>query len=230
MHRSRFFKYIQSANSVIIFTSGLLLLSVLIYTVYHIAKDVFRKREVADVINTDSSWELNTTVALSSFERLAGTDYLFSPLLGEQSYRQDSYYDKGATSVRNYLFVNINDRSAQYLFSHNRFLLLRTEKILVDLSLSKDQQKVTALWYEIVQNDTNEDQRLTETDEKVIALSDVSGGNYKEVLSVDVVLGSYQKDSNNLLLFYESDQKNWVTEINVTTRKAIVPTELPAIQ
>ena len=109
-------------------------------------------------------------------------------------------------------------------------MLLRTEKILVDLSLSKDQQKVTALWYEIVQNDTNEDQRLTETDEKVIALSDVSGGNYREVLSVDVVLGSYQKDSNNLLLFYESDQKNWVTEINVTTRKAIVPTELPAIQ
>jgi len=187
MNRSRFFKYIQSANSVIIFTGGLLLLSVLIYIVYHIAKDVFGERKVADVINTDASGELNTKIALSSFERLEGTDYLFSPLLGEQSYRQD-YYDKGATSVRNYLFVNINDRSAQYLFSHNRFLLLRTEKILVDLT--QDQEKVTALWYEIVQNDTNQDQRLTEMDEKVIALSDVSGNNYREVLSVDVVLGS----------------------------------------
>lgn len=227
MNRSRFFKYIQSANSVIIFTGGLLLLSVLIYIVYHIAKDVFGARKVADVINTDSSGELNTKIVLSSFERLEGTDYLFSPLLGEQSYRQD-YYDKGATSVRNYLFVNINDRSAQYLFSHNRFLLLRTEKILVDLT--QDQEKVTALWYEIVQNDTNQDQRLTEMDEKVIALSDVSGNNYREVLSVDVVLGSYQKDDNNLLLFYESNQKNWVTEINVMTRKAIVPTELPTIK
>jgi hypothetical protein len=228
MRLSRFFKFIQSANSVIIFTGGILLLSVLVYAVYHIARDVFGEKEISDVVNTDSSGELNTKMTLSSFDRLAGTDYLFSPLLGEQSYRQD-YYDKGSTSVRNYLFLNINDRSAQYLFSHNRFLLLRTEKILVDLA--KDQEKVTALWYEIVQTDTNQDKRLTETDQKIIALSDVSGGNYKEVLSgIDVILGSYQKDDTTLLLLYESQQKSWVTEINITTRKAIEPTELPTIK
>ena len=51
MRLSRFFKFIQSANSVIIFTGGILLLSVLVYAVYHIARDVFGEKEIYGVVS-----------------------------------------------------------------------------------------------------------------------------------------------------------------------------------
>ena len=90
--------------------------------------------------------------------------------------------------------------------------------------------KVNGIWYTVVTSDTNKDKRLDSRDQKVIAVSDVSGNGYTELIKkVDRVLGSHQKNQNNVLVFYESGGKNFVAEIDIFQRKLLIEQNLPNI-
>lgn len=230
MRRSQLFRLIKSANTLIFFGVGLLLLSVLGYAAYQIYSQTFRDRSVSEIVSLDSAAEKSKTeVSLGTFEPIVGTPYLLAPISAEQNYRQD-YYEKSALSIRNYLVLNLNNKSAVRVVSHNNSLFLSAERI-GQKNEKGEIIKAQAIWYQIIKTDTNGDQRLTETDQKTIAVSDVSGKNYTEVLpQVDRILGTHQPSATTLLLIHETGQKNFVTEIDVTSRIVTATKELPPIK
>lgn len=230
MRRSQLFGFIKSANTLIFFCVGLLLLSVLGYAAYQIYSSTFRDRSISEVVRLDGKDEKSKTkVSLETFEPIVGTPYLFAPISAEQDYRQ-VYYDKSALSVRNYLVLNLNDKSAVRVVPNNNSLFLNADRI-GQKNEKGEIIKTQAIWYQVIKTDTNGDKRLTETDQKTIAISDVSGKNYTELLpKVDRILGTHQPAATTLLLIHQTDEKNFVTEIDVLNRKVTETKELPAIE
>jgi hypothetical protein len=209
---------------------GLVVLVVLGYMAYRIYQNVFGERTVSNVVNTEINANVKTKISLSSFESLNGTPYLIAAVSSEQDYRQ-SYYEKEATSIRNFLFVNGSDKSARRLVTKNDFLFLAYEKLGQQTQQQSVVNKVRGILYQVVTSDTNGDNRLNSSDRKTIALSDVSGANYTEVIpQVDIVLGTHQKEEAALLVFWVSGGKNFVTEINIPARKVTLTKQLPSLE
>lgn len=228
MNESPFFRWLKSVNVLLFFFLGLTMLAVFGYVAYYMFKDISRERSISDSVNQELQNDIKVKMSLSNFEQLSGTPYLMAPISSQQDYR-DSYYDKTAASIRNYLFVNGNDKSAKKLLTKNDFLFLNSQNVVSKNSQTKI-NKVNGIWYTVVTNDTNKDQRLDSRDQKIIAVSDVSGNGYTELIKkVDRVLGSHQKNQNNVLVFYESGGKNFVAEIDVFQRKLLIEQNLPDI-
>ncbi|WP_421657031.1 hypothetical protein [Leptothermofonsia sp. ETS-13] len=86
-----------------------------------------------------------------------------------------------------------------------------------------------------MKDDSNEDGRLTETDQKAIAPSEVSGRNYTEnytelLPSVDRILGMVQIAPTRVMLVHTSDNQNFVTEVDVVNRQVISTQKLAAFE
>ncbi|EKQ70850.1 hypothetical protein OsccyDRAFT_1155 [Leptolyngbyaceae cyanobacterium JSC-12] len=230
MRDNRLIRLIQSANVFIFFGVGLLLLSVLGYITYQIYQSSFRERTISGVVNTENTHQTQQAkVSLGAFTPIEGTPYHFAPISAKQNYRQD-YYDKAALSTRNYLILDTKDRSAVRLVPNNDALFLSIEK-LGHSAQSGKLEKTEGLWYQVVKADTNGDKRLTETDLKTIAVSEVSGKSYKELISqVEQVLGSSQPSPNTLLVIYRTNARHFVSEIDLLAQKVVATQELPSIE
>ena len=109
------------------------------------------------------------------------------------------------------------------------FLFLNANNV-VERNTQTNINKVNGIWYTLVTEDTNNDRRLDSRDKKTIAVSDVSGNGYTEIIKkVDRVIGSHQKNQNTVLVFYESGGKNIFSEIDVVQRKLVIEQNLPAL-
>jgi hypothetical protein len=171
-------------------------------------------------------------MVLGNFELLSGSPFLLATVNTVQDERyQFSSSSSGSSStyVHNYLFFNRTDLSAHRLVPKNDWLFLQHEKL--GQYRNGDLIKVEGLWYAVVKEDTSSDKQLTELDRKTIAMSDVAGKSYTEVISqVDRILGTHRKGATTLQIFYSLNDKNFVTEINIQTRQVIRTRELPSIQ
>jgi hypothetical protein len=226
MKSTKLFRTIWRINSVLILTVGLMSFGLLAYIGYELYKQKFQTRDVSEVVNVDSDAYVNSEWALGGFSRVEGTNYLMAPAFSKQNY-QVSYYEKGASAVRNYLFVNAVDKSSRWLIPDNKALFLSSDRLSQGDVSNKPMQWMK---YEVIKADTNQDKRLTEKDQRAIAISSLTGEGYVELVkNIDELLGSQVQDENTLLLFYRSGQKRFVSEINLPKRQVTVTKELPSI-
>ena len=228
MKEKNIFHIIWKIDSVLILIGGLIALGVLGYSSYRIYQDVFRSRDVSSMVNIEANTQMSSEWALGDFDRLEGTDYLVAPVHSTQTY-QASYYEKGTSAVRNYLFVNAIDKSSRWLVPNNNYLFLSRHKEFY--YPSSGSSWIAWLRYEVVKSDTNQDGRLTRDDKRTIGISDPNGDRYSEIIvNIDQILGYEMLDENSLLVFYRIDTKNYIAEINISERRIIVTNELPEIQ
>ncbi len=219
-------------------TVALGIISLIGYAIY---KQITRKRYVSSVVNVDPSASIQSQWSLGEFEPIGKTKYFMASVSSNQSYEM-SYYEKGASAVRNYMFVDTTDKSARWLVPTNNYLFLNAQQLQEndhspgELPFDKmrgaknSPDKSIAKWmlYIVVNADTNSDQRLTEKDRRVMAISSVSGDGYTELIqNVDAVKGSTLPDENTLIFFYESDKKYFVAEINLAQHQVTETKELP---
>ncbi|MEM9928128.1 MAG: hypothetical protein AAF915_31165 [Cyanobacteria bacterium P01_D01_bin.50] len=215
------------ANRGLFFLIGLIVLIVFGYGGYQLGRYILRERTANNLVNTETENDEKVEISLGNFRELEGTPYLIAPVNSQQNYRQ-SYYDKQASSTRNYLFLNANDKSARRLVPRNNFLFINAQEIVLQ---RREDKIVRGMWYEVVKADSNKDKRLSDEDKKIIAISDVSGSDYTEVIDeVDRVLGSHQKNSTTLLVFYELDNREYVAEISIIRRTLVEKQVLPSIR
>ena len=127
MKKNKIFRIIWKIDSVLILISGLMVVVILGYAGYRIYQDVFRSRKVSSFVNVESDTEISAEWRLGGFDRLEGTDYLMAPVYSTQTF-QASYYEKGTSAVRNYLFVNAVDKSSRWLIPHNNYLPVSFQK------------------------------------------------------------------------------------------------------
>jgi hypothetical protein len=228
MKEKNIFQTIWKIDAVLILIGGLIALVVFGYSAYMIYQDVFRSRDVSSMVNIEANTQMNSEWALGDFDRLEGTDYLMAPVYSTQTY-QAAYYEKGTSAVRNYLFVNAIDKSSLWLVPHNNYLILSRHKEFY--TPPRGSSLVAWLRYEVVKSDTNQDGRLTRDDKRTIGISDPNGDRYSELITnIDQILGYEMLNENSFLIFYRTDTKNYIAEINISERSIFVTNELPEIQ
>jgi hypothetical protein len=189
-------------------------------------------------------------VWMTHFQQINGTPYLYAPIyVAEQEQRNvlkqiksASYSDRQeyTIDIRNYMFVHRDNLSAAKLLPNNNSRVLEMEQIGETAPLvksSNDQanrsnriKTVKTLWYVRVTADTNGDQLLSDLDRKQIAISDVSGANYTEIIQdIDQILLVYPKGIDRRLVFYTSGNKHFVADVDLVKRQARIE-QLPALK
>jgi hypothetical protein len=187
------------------------------------------------------------SVRMTQFQQINGTPYFYAPIyISEQEERNivsriksGSYEDGkygGSSDIRNYMFVHRDNLSASKLLPNNNSRLLDLEQIGESVPVAKDPSRgnwiknVKTLWYVQVLADTNGNKAFDSQDRKQIAISDVSGANYTQVIKdIDTILLVYPKGLDRRLVFYTSANKHFVADVDITNRQATIK-ELPAIK
>lgn len=237
MRTSRLFKIIWRINSILILLVGVMTGGVLAYVGYTIYKEQAR-RYASDVVNIAPDADASAEWRLGNFARIDGTNYLVAPAYSKQTYAAGhigsySSAEKSASATRNYLFVNADDKSSHWLVKTNDQLFLRSDDIGKYETMNSDDKK-PAKWteYQVVKSDSSRDERLTAKDKITYAISDVTGTNYKEMLTdIAEILGSKLRDENTLLLFYRTaDNRSFVAEINLPQQRVTVTKDLPPVR
>jgi hypothetical protein len=190
-------------------------------------------------------------VWMTDFQQIAGTPYLYATIyVATQEQRSIIKEIKSAASnsyegrsegvdIRNYMFIHRDNLSASKLLINNSSRLLSMEQLNVTATPTrpdpdsppkgKGLKTVTALWHLRVLVDTNGDKILNESDRKQIAISDVSGANYTEIIKdIDRILLVYPKGLDRRLIIYTSGSKRFIADVDITQRKATIK-ELPSI-
>lgn len=224
MDDNQFFKNIWRFNSLIILGTGLLAITVLLYSLFAIARDLFRTRAATNVVNIEETPNAPTQLQMGNVTRINGSPFVYVPLKSGQNYDQ-SYYEKSTLSTRNILFINSETDSQYWLFNVNDYLIPQIKP----LALSNDADAL-AILYSIVKADTNNDQRLTHNDRKTIAISRADGTGYREVLAdVDVMVGETLTSQDTVLLVYQKDQVAYSANIDLSTLSLLRESELPKV-
>lgn len=172
---------------------------------------------------------------LGSFYPIDGTQYQLASIIssgdGEGSYDFTQLFSRGRSdySVYNYVFLDTQSESVYALLPSNEDSILSIQGYPVPDSNATPKIPVAWWFYTLAKDDTNQDEKLTLADEKTLAISDVGGKGYTELVSgVDVVLGDVYKDGNILLLIYRAKDKNFLAHVDLTSRKVTQTTELPS--
>jgi|GEM_PF-919306 len=241
MEREKLFRSVWKTKTPLIVVAGLVVIGIFVLIGYQIYRSLTRTRQVSNVVNVEPNRRIESSWTLGTVERIAGSDYAMAPARSEQTY-EASYYEKDASAVRNYLFVNIVDKSSRWLVAGNKFLFLSAVKLTPadaeDSRSTKDRYDVVqnsgpVRWirYEVVTTDTNGDNRLTDRDRRTVAVSDASGEGYTEVVrDVDETLGYLLRDESTLLVFYRSGTDNFVAEVSLPSRQITYSKALPKIE
>ena len=172
------------------------------------------------------------------FDKIKGSDFLVATL----SNKENAY--KGMKFVTfNYLFLNIQDFSTHWLFPSNNQIISTLYQIPLENSETirenhyqkklqpfydgnlYSEEIIQTGWLLFVFTKTEPNQ-----DKSIIALSDVSGENLVEIITdVHHIYDKIRVNKDNLVLMYQQNGKNLVSDIMLSEKKIVKTKELPKI-
>lgn len=227
MEDNKFFKLIWRFNGLLISVAGILAIGVLLFALYQIVKDVTRERTTQNIVNIEENGEVKENWTLGHVTNLSSHRTLMIPLNSDQSFSR-AYFSKSSNSTRNYLFINTETNSNQWLFDHTNYLIEDVNLLRMEDYNSKE--PVLAILYSLVKLDTNSDNRFTPSDLITIAISKPNGTGYKEILKdVEQVVGNTMLSETELFVIYQSNGKLLTSTINLTRFELSSTQELPKV-
>ena len=202
---------------------------------YQAYRAITRTRNVQNVVNVEPDARIDIKWEIGRFEAISGTDYLMAGALSKQTY-EASYYEKDASAVRNYLFVNTADKSARWLVDHGKNLFINAEKLgspesdrsTASEPLRKD--PVRFVKYEFIPSDTNADGRLTALDRRSLGVSGASGEGFVEVIKdIEEILGHDYRGGDQMTFLYRTSAGAFISEVDLPSRSVTSTRELPPV-
>ena len=178
---------------------------------------------------------------LSSFNPIQGTEYYMAAIVTAPATRDSSInpfdwisnsgYSSYSSGTYNYIFFNLRTEQHKTLLPTNKYFIIKTSGFPAeqyDPAKPDKPAPVIEWWlFSIAKADTNNDSRTDFQDKLTIGLSDVGGNGYTELIqNVDTSLGEIYKDSSNMFIMYNANDKNYIAKINPSTREVINTTEL----
>jgi hypothetical protein len=214
-----------------------LLLVGLLYIIF----SYVRVSSKADGINTTGGTsEAGELFELQSFERIQGTEFLIANVVVKGT---DSYYSREASGneVRNIVFLDSKTLSSSQLFATNESVILRTSKYpnsqtgpapppYLDPPYVSPQDKNTVIqWlvYQIVKKDTNGDGDKDSKDLRTIAVSNVDGGDYIELLHGISGMNSMNMiEEGELIVVYSEGDVNKASILDLMNQMVVKTEEI----
>ncbi len=178
---------------------------------------------------------------LSPFNPITGTDYLMAGIVAAPVGRDASFnplnwinsssgYSSSSSGTYNYVFFE--QASGQYhrLLPTNDYTIFQTSGFpsqQYDPANPNKPAPVVEYWvFSVIKQNTNTDGYIGYGDKMTIAISDVGGNGYTELIdNVDGLLGQVYQNSASMFIMYNSDKKNYVAKINPSTRELLSTTE-----
>lgn len=226
MEDNQFFKLIWRFNSLIFMIGGILAIVILLFAGYRIIQETMGERSTQNIVNVQQDKSVREQWALGHLAKIPGSPYLMIPLNSDQHYAQ-SYYNKSASSVRNYLFINGHTNAQHWLFETNRYLISDVD-LLSEKPYGAEDREIRAILYKIVKDDSNGDNRLTEQDLQTIGLSLPDGKGYQEILkSIDFFIGHQILDKQRLLILFQRQGVGFSVNVDLTSLTMTQETQLP---
>jgi hypothetical protein len=170
---------------------------------------------------------------LDTFTCISGTAVQIAPILSEKVSggfsTPSSGYGEGY--IYNYVFIDSATGTLTKLLKDNRSVITTMKQFPGDRSFGSsdrpdcEESSTPVKWlaYTIVSQDSNNDKALTNEDKATIALSDIRGQNYTELIpNVDQVYAqAYRKTPEQLFVVYRQDGKKMLATIDLTKRQVI---------
>jgi hypothetical protein len=193
------------------------------------------KKAVKSATNSQNNSEPNKPKYLvREFSLTNGTDYLMAAVYSDYAGR-DRWSSPGASSeyggydqkgggnafAHNYVIMNRQSLASRKLFADNKFMILDSQKLgeSVKEGTVSVIKNVTALMFRVVKADTNNDKILNDKDKQVIALADVDGSNYQElIVGIDQVLNIHSQSKDRRVVFYQVGKDYFAGSIDIPNR------------
>jgi hypothetical protein len=172
---------------------------------------------------------------LDTFTCISGTAVQIAPILIEKVSggfsTPGSGYGEGY--IYNYAFIDSATGTLTKLLKDNRSVVTTMKQFPGGSNFDSngrpnpncDESSTPVKWltYTIVSQDSNNDKDLTREDKVTIALSDIRGQNYTELIpNVDQVYAqAYRKTPEQLFVVYRQDGKKMLATIDLTKRQVI---------
>lgn len=170
---------------------------------------------------------------LDTFTCISGTAVQIAPILSEEASGRFSTPGSGyeAGWIFNYAFIDSATGTLTKLLKDNRSVVTTMKQFPSGSNFDSngrpncDESSTPVKWltYTIVSQDSNNDKALTREDKATIALSDIRGQNYTELIpNVDQVYAqAYRKSPEQLFIVYRQDEKKLIATIDLTKRQVI---------
>jgi len=225
MNSRKLFSFIRKFNIMLIFFVGILSLGLLTIVASFVLQERMSTKHVNNVSNVAGEEVKKLKVEIGDFARIEGSQVFRSPISVKQEY-SFSYGSKEASSIRNYLFFNQENKSTYWLKNGNDALILSAD-YLPESNYNWTQRTIVAFVYVIVEKDTNSDERFTENDLKNIAISDANGLRYKVILkNVNRLNGLSLLENGHILIFYSTVSAVKVAEVDLQLQQILSDVEM----
>ncbi|NEQ66169.1 MAG: hypothetical protein F6K21_11820 [Symploca sp. SIO2D2] len=233
MSKTKLFRLLWRFNAFVIAIAGMFAVGILAIAILFLIKDATRTRNVTSVVNVDNEDEIDEEWSFGSFREVPGTSIVLLPLETEQNYAFE-YSGKAANSVRNILFLDTVSQNQRWLVNQSEQLILKYKPVVPPTQEpSEEQEKAVGIFYQIVENDTNNDGRLNYSDRFSLAISETSGERFKILYEdVDALLGNKVLENGDLFVVFEKDSQTQSATIDLEAgevRKARVIEKLPVL-
>jgi hypothetical protein len=167
---------------------------------------------------------------LMPFDVLQGTPYRLAKVNHKQDDRAMLSSSGYSETTHNYIFLNADTKDSIKLLPKSNAVFTRLEKI-GKLNPKGELSKVEALWYLVIQDDSNQDGRLDSRDKQSVATSTIAGESFTTLIpKVDTVLNTFQSGPTKVLMVYALDRKHFIAELDLAAQKVLLTKELPSLE
>ncbi len=214
----KFDKMIWRINGMVILIACICAILVGSFVAYKLFRETTGQREVVDIVNVDQNTKTEEFLRLGYFSQLSGTSFFLSPLLSDQNF-SESYYSKTSTAnARNYLIFDAETKKSHWILKDNQSLVLQNITIHDVWTENSKPKKAIGLIFEVVSNDTNRDQRLSDMDLSELVYYDLT--DHKKIKLVEGIerhIGSERFSADAILIFYSRSGKTYVRTLTLSS-------------
>ena len=190
MKLDKFFKWVWHLNGLVLF-GGLII--AMLFVLFQLASVIFKDQNLikqttlnlAQDDNKEENWRLDYP------HKISDTDFYFIALESEKLFVEKSeglgmYSEFSGSSYKptrskNVLFINSITNNSVWLFKSIDQLIIDIMPLVDDEF--NERAATRAISYEVINSDTNLDNKLDNTDNRTFALSKVDGSNYTEIIT-----------------------------------------------
>ncbi|MCF6193564.1 MAG: hypothetical protein L3J46_04435 [Kangiellaceae bacterium] len=233
MKSEKFFKWVWNINGLLLLT-GILLMSLLI--AYQLVKELSREeQEPTQTLNLAEDSTGEEKWSLGYPQKVVGSPYYYLKLESENKEviaRKPVYSFSGSgyrnTRAKNVLFINSNSNVSNWLFKSVRQLIINMESLHV--KDSSDLVTTKAIYYEVINNDTNSDGVYDIKDKKTFALTRKDGTKYSEIISgYNNILTASMNEAGALFVIYINNGEVHSMLVDVDNFIILEKTQLPKV-
>jgi len=227
MEENKFFKLVWRFNGLVISVAGVLAVGVLLVVAFKLFQDVTRDRTTRNIVNIEENAEIKENWRFGQLSKINDGKVLMIPLYSDQSFDR-AYFSKSSNSTRNHLFINTETSQKTWLFDHTNYLIERSDKLRKGDFNSKE--PILAILYQLVQLDSDNDNRLSAGDLRTIAITNPDGSGYKELIQeVESIVDHTLLNRTELFLVYQKAGVSFSTVLNLESFELTKTDKLPKV-